>query len=110
MRLCSISVSRYRSILDATRIELGDFTVLVGKNNTGKSNFLRGLQIAFQALQQEAVRSSVAVGRRPLRSYEWERDFPLSLRDRDAGRRDTTFRLSFDLSLDERARFSPNLA
>lgn len=114
MRLSSISVSRFRSILDATRVELGDFTVLIGRNNEGKSNFLRALEFSFSALKliaQDArsVRSGIP-NRYRFQDYSWERDYPLSYRDRQNGRRDTTFRLSFDLTDNEQAEFFAEFA
>src|SRR5438477_12282095 len=42
-----VEVSRFRSIRDATLANLGDFSVLAGLNNSGKSNFLRALNLFF---------------------------------------------------------------
>ncbi|MGY8689648.1 MAG: AAA family ATPase [Verrucomicrobiales bacterium] len=50
MKLESISVSRYRSISSAKRIRLDQSTVLIGPNNEGKSNILRGLVLAMTVL------------------------------------------------------------
>jgi len=41
MRLIRFSVLNYRSITTAHKIEMSNLTVLVGKNNEGKSNILR---------------------------------------------------------------------
>lgn len=85
MKLESISVSKHRSIIDATRIELGELTVLVGKNNEGKSNFLRAMSVAFDAVRSSASDSGIspAVARllrvKSPESYSYLRDFPLSL-------------------------------
>ena len=38
MKLVSFSVTNYRSITKAHKISLGQYTVLLGKNNEGKSN------------------------------------------------------------------------
>lgn len=40
MRLVSFSVRRFRSITEAYKLPLGDYSVLVGPNNEGKSNIL----------------------------------------------------------------------
>ena len=47
MIIKQISVKNYRSIKDATLV-LGDLTTLVGKNGSGKSNFLRALELFFE--------------------------------------------------------------
>ena len=42
-----VQVRGFRSIYDATIDELGHRSVLVGKNSSGKSNFLRALNLFF---------------------------------------------------------------
>lgn len=42
-----IEISRFRSIRDAKLAGLHDFSVLAGLNNSGKSNFLRALNLFF---------------------------------------------------------------
>ena len=42
-----IEISRFRSIRDAKLTNLEDFSVLAGLNNSGKSNFLRALNLFF---------------------------------------------------------------
>lgn len=106
MRLAAISVSRYRSILEAAKVELDDFTVLVGRNNEGKSNFLRALQISFGVIKDCAEQFHFPELFRPrFREYDWDRDYPLSYKTRDKGRRDTTFRVSFELNDAEKDEF-----
>lgn len=50
MKLVEFSVKNYRSITDAHRIVLQNKTVLVGKNNEGKSNLLTALNTAMKAM------------------------------------------------------------
>lgn len=52
MRLKSFSISNYRSISKKCTIELNDYTVLVGKNNEGKTNLLHGLSDAIDLISQ----------------------------------------------------------
>ena len=47
MDLIEFSVTNFRSITTAHKIKLQDFTVLVGKNNEGKSNLLNALNAAM---------------------------------------------------------------
>lgn len=61
----SFSISNYRSISKKCTIELNDYTVLVGKNNEGKTNLLHGLGVAIDLISQS---------RNPMRSrinYEY---------------------------------------
>lgn len=51
----SVRVERFRSIRDATLNDLGDFSVLAGSNNAGKSNFLRALNLFYNG-QVEPLR------------------------------------------------------
>lgn len=52
MKLVSFSVTNYRSITKAHKISLGQYTVLLGKNNEGKSNISNGDE-------QEAIISTI---------------------------------------------------
>ena len=45
--ISDIEISRFRSIRDAKFEDLHDFSVLAGLNNSGKSNFLRALNLFF---------------------------------------------------------------
>ena len=53
MRIKSIQVKNYRSILDAT-LEIGSLTALVGRNGTGKSSFLNALDLFYNPAPQLA--------------------------------------------------------
>lgn len=43
MRLKAISINNYRSLVDIPWVEIGPLTVLIGKNNSGKSTFLEAV-------------------------------------------------------------------
>jgi putative ATP-dependent endonuclease of the OLD family len=86
MKLHAISVSRYRSISSAKRIRLGRSTVLIGPNNEGKSNILRGLVIAMMILTRD--RHRFVLGRRFRTAYgpggyDWEKDYPINLQKKN---------------------------
>jgi hypothetical protein len=51
----NIEISRFRSIRDATLSGLQDFSVLAGLNNSGKSNFLRALNLFFTGQPEPGV-------------------------------------------------------
>ncbi len=86
MRLADFSVNNYRSITTARKIKTNNMTVLVGKNNEGKSNILRALTLAMDIMKiycsdprslQIAVRSYLK------NHYLWEKDYPISLQERN---------------------------
>lgn len=107
MKLIDFSVTNFRSITKAHKISLSETTILIGRNNEGKSNILKGLDIAMSILQQHARderRKILLAPRRLLRRdeelYCWNRDFPISLQCRKSGIH-TIFRLEFILSNEE---------
>ena len=55
MKLASFSVINYRSITNARKIQTNNMTVLVGKNNEGKSNILRALTLAMDIMKMYSV-------------------------------------------------------
>lgn len=95
MKLVEFSVRNYRSITDAHEIKLHDLTVLVGKNNEGKSNLLRALNVAMRIVMIHS--SSGSVDRR---LYEWDNDFPIQLQNRKQGLQ-SIFKLYFKLEENE---------
>ena len=85
MRLSDFSIANYRSITTARKIKTNNMTVLVGKNNEGKSNILRALTLAMDIMKIYArdPRSSQIAIRAYLKDhYLWEKDFPISLQER----------------------------
>lgn len=111
MKLISFSAKNYRSISTAYKLPLNEYTVIVGPNNEGKSNILKGLGLTLSLLTDSR---SIRFGRQPLsfnsrvhfRSknhtadylrYDWERDFPVNLQaSKPAGR--SEFTCEFELS------------
>lgn len=70
MRLINFSVTNFRSVTRAHRIALSNLTILIGRNNEGKSNLLRALDVAMTLLRQHAeldgrVCAPTSGGRRP---------------------------------------------
>lgn len=109
MKLISFSVTNYRSITAAHKISLSNMTVLVGKNNEGKSNLLTALNIAMMAIinnSQFEVRQRIAARRARSRflGYDWERDFPVQLQNRKSGL-ESIFTLVFRLEGSELDEF-----
>ncbi|WP_282859601.1 ATP-dependent nuclease [Pseudoclavibacter helvolus] len=128
MKLTRVSVRKYRSIDTAADFNVGDFTVLVGPNNQGKSNLLRAAVLAMEVIEgwsrlpagiragQEVptellLRGTGRLGFRGRTSnsrdigYDWDRDFPLFARDRRGSQKSTVIHLDFELDGDEQAAF-----
>ena len=87
MRLSSFSVINYRSITNARKIQTSNMTVLVGKNNEGKSNILRALTLAMDIMKMyysdpRSLKLPATYLKRRT-GYVWERDYPLSLQERN---------------------------
>jgi Predicted ATP-dependent endonuclease of the OLD family len=100
MKLINFSVTNFRSVTAAHRIGLSDVTVLIGRNNEGKSNILRALDVAMTLLQRHAElggrRSRAALGYYSS-PYVWKRDFPVQLQGRRRSTQ-TILRLEFEFS------------
>lgn len=110
MQLVNFSATNYRSITAAHRIAFSNVTVLIGKNNEGKSNLLRALEAAMLLLQRHATPE---VGRlRTVRSeinpYQWKRDFPIQLQSRRSATQ-TILKLEFLLDDTECAEFKKEI-
>lgn len=107
MKLVEFSVTNYRSVTTAHKIPMKNLTVLVGKNNEGKSNILSALNVAMRAVMFHS-RINQFVSRQPRgRSaidYEWQRDFPIQFQERKSGT-ESIFRLNFRLEEKELADF-----
>lgn len=111
MRLTNFSVTNFRSITSAHKVSVSDITVLIGKNNEGKSNLLKALQVAMELLQMHA-QDGHSVTRRPYRgsqeSYFWNRDFPIQLQNRRRSTQ-TIFKMEFLLDQSEIEEFKKEI-
>lgn len=106
MKLVNFSVINYRSITAAHRIAFSNVTVLIGKNNEGKSNLLRALETAMRLLLLHA--NSGIPSRRTFSredsTHVWKRDFPILLQGRRAATQ-TILKLEFLLDESELQEF-----
>lgn len=101
MQLIQFSATNYRSITSAHRITFANVTVLIGRNNEGKSNLLRALEAAMILLKQHASFSPNRNRRLHMgdTAYVWQRDFPVQFQSR---RTSTQTILKLDFHLDEK--------
>lgn len=113
MKIVSFTLCNYRSISSAYKLPLTDYSVIVGPNNEGKSNTLKGLAFALSVLS--ANRGAMRFRRpehNPFRfrrtqanfDYEWPRDFPISLQKSEPNGK-TEFVLEFELTPAELVEF-----
>ena len=107
MKLVSFSISNYRSITKAHKIPFDSSTILIGKNNEGKSNVLKALSLCMNSLTRHARREDRLIFHRSMmgeNEFDWERDYPVSLRGRK-NRKHTKLLLEFQLTNDEIEKF-----
>lgn len=114
MKLIEFSVTNFRSITKAYKVPFNDISIIIGKNNEGKSNLLKALNIVMTSLRD----FSEIDGRRKqfislIRSnesdfYVWQRDFPISLQEKK-GNKESIFRLEFELNEDEIVEFKKEI-
>lgn len=107
MKISSIQIKNYRSISDA-KLSLEDVTVILGKNNEGKSNVLMAVNVAISALQVHADIKRKLYRYRSRQNneyYEWERDYPVDKRKGDKRNKKSQFILDFTLDNNEVEEF-----
>ena len=110
MKLISFSVTNFRSITKAYKTPLSDISILIGKNNEGKSNLLKALNIVMTTLRDYGEvrrgnrRRFSSFRSNETNSYVWHRDFPVSLQGRKSNT-ESIFRLEFELIDDEIKEF-----
>lgn len=66
-----IHIENYKCLRDVT-VELGDFTVLIGPNDSGKSSFLEALQVFGKVIKNDF--DTIFGGDRSLRNLVWHKD------------------------------------
>lgn len=108
MKLESFSVEKFRSITSGYNLPIRQSTVLIGKNNEGKSNILRALVRSLEILTDfrtlrmmdgRIVHPYIMRGK-----YNWESDFPVSLQASEP-KGESIFRLEFTLNPSETKAF-----
>jgi len=118
MKLLSFSITNFRSITKAHKIDLSgsNVAVFVGKNNEWKSNILKALNICmnviripmFRYANPSIIRREAYLSKRNMRilgnGYDWGRDFPIWIRNED-DECFSSFQLEFSFNDDEILEF-----
>ena len=104
MQLTYISIQNYRSITNAYKLDLSDLTVLLGKNNMGKTNIIKAICLGMDILNNMDVfhrRKKITK-----QFYEWHEDFPISLQNaKRIKKKCTSIRMDFTLDESETLEF-----
>ena len=96
MKLETVSIKRFRSIKSVQLVNCGRFNVLIGKNNSGKSNILSGIGAFFTCIRDNSVVTLAPPVKQEIDFFEKRTELPieiavtfsLSLAERDALIRD----------------------
>ena len=86
MKLSDFSVVNYRSITTARNIKTNNMSVLVGMINVGMSIILRSLNLAMDIMKiYSKDPRSLQIAVRPYlkNHYSWEKDYPISLQEKN---------------------------
>lgn len=107
MKLTKFTIKNFRSITDGSEIHFGNYSVLVGKNNEGKTTVLMALRLAMDTLKLHAYQlpNTKRTIFKLKNAYEWDRDFPISLQEKPRIKKVTTFKIDFELSEIEKIEF-----
>jgi predicted ATP-dependent endonuclease of OLD family len=114
LKIVNFSVTNFRSITAAHKVPISRTTVLIGRNNEGKSNVLKALAFAMNALLEHAAKEQRRLLRRPMyrrenSNFQWDRDFPIPLQEKKSSKQ-SIFRLEFELSEDEVEEFKKEIS
>lgn len=106
------SITNYRSITVAKSIVLNIYSVILGKNNEGKTNVLNAINLAMTTLQNSFHRTHI-IGNKDSFSpkmisrmdlYDFHRDYPVSLQS-DEKADPTRLILKFILNEEDKIKF-----
>ncbi|WP_228147447.1 ATP-dependent nuclease [Acinetobacter sp. ANC 3813] len=106
MKLVKFDIQNFRNITNDNEINFKNYSVLVGRNNEGKTTVLIALRLAMDTLKLHSLQKPKrTILFRSRNGYDWERDFPISLQKRSRGNKNTIFKLYFKLTEDEQIEF-----
>ena len=109
MKLSYITIANFRSITNAYKIDMSNLTVLLGKNNEGKTNIIRAIKLGMNIIQDiEMYYPRRKIMRRL--GYDWHEDFPIALQgSRKLKDKKTSIRFDFQLTAEETSELSARI-
>lgn len=106
MKLIKFDIQNFRNITNDNEINFKNYSVLVGRNNEGKTTVLMALRLAMDTLKLHSLQKPRrTIIFRSRNGYDWERDFPISLQKKSRGNKNTVFKLYFKLTEVEQIEF-----
>lgn len=99
VELTHIKISNYRSIIKTEMLNLCNMTVVVGKNNQGKTNLVKAINLCFEVLENTRDLSSTRM-KYFRSSYQYEKDFPLKFQS-ESNSKKTNVDLRFKIDEEE---------
>ncbi len=108
MEIKSFSIKNFRSINETKMIQLSDYSPIIGQNNAGKSNLLKGLLVALTLISRGIFSNRRRFLTRNIYRYDgedyiWERDIPFHLHEKADSK--TVFLIRFILNDEEKTEF-----
>ena len=71
MRISSFEVSNFRSITDKQTIEFGQYNVIIGVNNIGKSNLINALVLTLNLVKESSYMKVLRGSRFSAKHQRW---------------------------------------
>lgn len=99
MLLSYFTISNYRSIQGEYKIDLSNYTTLIGKNNEGKTNVIKAISLGMEIIRITSSGSKRKILNTSL--YSWSEDFPISQQNNKRLKKKVT-KLRMDFMLDAR--------
>ena len=97
MQLSFLTVKYFRSITTGYKLNLSNKTILLGKNNRGKTNILKAIILGMDLIRN--ISHTMVRNKVPRGLYDWNEDFPMSLQhSRKLKDKHTEIRMDFTLS------------
>ena len=98
MILSYFTIENYRSITTAYKLDLSQRTVLLGKNNMGKTNIIKAINLGMKILNNIG-NGYFRNGKIHKFSYDWRLDYPVDLqKNRRLKKKTTSIRMDFELT------------
>lgn len=101
MKIKKFTIKNFRSITDTQTINVRDLTVLVGKNNEGKSNILKALDKAMMILMDTTeAYNRYGYAQYQANKFNFDKDFPFNLKEEES--KESLISITFELNSEDR--------
>ena len=99
MILQRLSIKNYRSIYSIKDLKFSKtLTTFIGKNNQGKTNILKAINLVFSAIIYiQELHTTKRIPWRKEINYDWDVDFPIQRQDKSLYQQYTTIKITLEL-------------